>query len=135
MKSPRLPAFLALLFIAACATGVDQERSADRPKSVEEARPVIIETPHYAKVGEHDREGNFDLLADYQKPADFKLTPEEVAMKYGKLCKAKQACTYFMDDQNYYLVADYSPELPNDRIPQIACPVVSGTSGTLLKIC
>lgn len=100
-----------------------------------DARPVIIDKPHYAKIGEHDREGNFDLVDGYRKPAGFKLTPEEVAMKYGKLCKPKQACTYFMDDKNYYLVADYSPELPNDRIPHIACPVVSGINGTLLKIC
>jgi hypothetical protein len=90
----------------------------------------------YAKVGEHDRKGNFKLERGWTKPAGFGITPEEVAMKYGKLCKPKQACVYFADEKNYYLVADYGrPEAKSGSIPQVACPVVNGANGSLLKIC
>jgi hypothetical protein len=90
----------------------------------------------YAKVGEHDRRGNFKVERGWDKPEGFSLTPEEVAVKYGKLCKPKQSCTYFADEKNYYLVADYGrPEGKSGSIPQIACPVVSGANGSLLKIC
>jgi hypothetical protein len=90
----------------------------------------------YAKVGEHDRQGNFKLASGWDKPAGFTLTPEEVAVKYGKLCKPKRTCTYFADGKNYYLVADYGrAEGKSGSIPQIACPVVSGSNGSLLKIC
>jgi hypothetical protein len=90
----------------------------------------------YAKVGEHDRRGNFKVERGWDKPDAFKLTPEEVAVKYGKLCKPKQTCSYFADEKNYYLVADYGrPEAKSGSIPQIACPVVSGSNGSLLRIC
>jgi hypothetical protein len=90
----------------------------------------------FAKVGEHDRRGNFKLERGWEKPAGFALTPEEVAVKYGKLCKPKQSCSYFSDGKNYYLVADYGrPEGKSGPIAQIACPVVSGANGSLLKIC
>ena len=90
----------------------------------------------YAKVGEHDRRGNFKLERGWEKPDTFKIGPEEVAVKYGKLCKPKQTCSYFADDKNYYLVADYGrPEAKSGSIPHIACPVVSGANGSLLKIC
>ena len=90
----------------------------------------------FAKVGEHDRQGNFKLERGWDKPAGFSLTPEEVAVKYGKLCKPKRHCTYFADDKNYYLVADYGrPEAKSGSIAQVACPVVSGANGSLLKIC
>jgi hypothetical protein len=64
------------------------------------------------------------------------VSPEEVAVKYGKLCKPKQRCSYFADDRNYYLVADYgTADAKAGSIPQVACPVVSGANGSLLKIC
>jgi hypothetical protein len=115
MRSLRKLLFLLPALLAACGTIVDGR---------------------YAKVGEHDRRGNFKLERGWDKPAAFTLTPEEVAVKYGKLCKPKQACTYFADEKNYYLVADYGrPEAKSGSIPQIACPVVSGANGSLLKIC
>lgn len=90
----------------------------------------------FTKVGEHDRRGNFRLERGWTPPADFKITPTEVAVKYGRLCKPKQVCSYFADDRNYYLVADYGrPEGKKGNIAQIACPVVSGANGSLLKIC
>jgi hypothetical protein len=90
----------------------------------------------YAKVGEHDRRGNFKAETSWDAPSAFTLTPEEVAVKYGKLCKPKHTCSYFADDRNYYLVADYGrPEAKSGSIAQIACPVVSGVNGSLLKIC
>lgn len=90
----------------------------------------------YAKVGEHDRRGNFKQERGWDKPAAFTLTPEEVAVKYGKLCKPKQRCSYFADGKNYYLVADYgTADAKSGSIPQVACPVVSGANGSLLKIC
>ena len=90
----------------------------------------------YAKVGEHDRRGNFKLERGWDQPKSFKLSPEEVAVKYGKLCKPKNSCSYFADDKNYYLVADYGrPEAKSGSIGAIACPVVSGASDTLVKIC
>jgi hypothetical protein len=110
---PVLAALLALL--AGCTTLVDGR---------------------YAKVGEHDRRGNFKLERGWEKPAGFALTPEEVAVKYGKLCKPKHSCSYFADEKNYYLVADHGrPEGKSGSIAQVACPVVSGANGSLLKIC
>jgi hypothetical protein len=109
-----LPAALLPLLVAGCATMVDG----------------------LAKVGEHDTRGNFRLERGWSQPADFKITPTEVAVKYGRLCKPKKICSYYADDKNYYLVADYGrPEGKSGRIAQIACPVVSGTNGSLLKIC
>lgn len=88
------------------------------------------------KVGEHDTRGNFKAERGWSKPDKFVLTPQEVAVKYGRLCKPKKVCSYFADDKNYYLVADYGrSEGKPGSIAQIACPVVSGTNGSLLKIC
>ena len=116
MPSPfRNALFAALALLAGCATIVDGR---------------------FTKVGEHDRKGNFKLERGWDQPKGFAITPEEVAMKYGKLCKPKNSCAYFADDRNYYLVADYGqPEAKRGNIAQIACPVVSGANGSLLKIC
>jgi hypothetical protein len=40
-------------------------------------------------------------------PKNFAITPEEVAAKYGELCKAKYYCAYYIDDAYYYIVPDY----------------------------
>ncbi len=112
---PLLLPVAAVLFVAGCGTIIDGR---------------------YAKVGEHDRRGNFKVERGWDKPDAFALTPEEVAVKYGKLCKPKHTCSYFADDKNYYLVADYGrPEGKSGSIPNVAGPVVSGSNGSLLKIC
>lgn len=90
----------------------------------------------FAKVGEHDRQGTFRPERGWDRPKSFTIAPEEVAVRYGKLCKPKTVCAYFADDRNYYLVADYGrPEAKRGSIGQVACPVVSGANGSLLKIC
>jgi len=83
-----------------------------------------------------DRTMSFKTSRDFKQPAAFSLSPEAVAAKFGHLCKAKQACTYFADGRAYYLVADYGlPGAKPGGISQIACPVVDGASGSLLRIC
>ena len=83
-----------------------------------------------------DRSITFQRSRGFEQPKAFTLAPEAVAAKFGHLCKAKRSCTYFADSRAYYLVADYGePEAKSGGISQIACPVVDGASGSLLKIC
>jgi hypothetical protein len=83
-----------------------------------------------------DRVVGFKRDAAFKQPSNFTVSPEDVAAKFGHLCKAKKGCAYFADSRAYYLVADYGqPEAKNGSISQIACPVVDGASGSLLKIC
>jgi hypothetical protein len=83
-----------------------------------------------------DHSFSFQRNAGFKAPEKFSLTPEGVAAKFGHLCKAKQACTYFADSRAYYLVADYGqPAAKSGSISQIACPIVDGASGSLLRIC
>jgi len=94
----------------------------------------------FTQVGEAtvapDRSVSFKRSAEFKQPANFRLGPDEVAAKFGHLCKAKKACAYFADARAYYLVADYGqPEAKSGAISQIACPIVDGASGSLLRIC
>jgi hypothetical protein len=89
----------------------------------------------YTKIGEADRSGDLKTERGARLPVAFSIQPADVAAKYGRLCKPKQSCTYFVDDKNYYLVADYGQVPSRGSIAQAACPVVNGANGTLLKIC
>lgn len=83
-----------------------------------------------------DRSFTFKRSSYFAQPSGFTVSPEAVAEKFGRLCKAKQACVYFADQRAYYLVPDYG--LPGARaggISQTACPIVDGISGSLLRIC
>ncbi len=83
-----------------------------------------------------DRTFTFRRSRDFSQPSGFALTPEGVATKFGQLCKAKKSCSYFADSRAYYLVADYGEAgARRGSISQIACPVVDGRSGSLLRIC
>ncbi|MBV8031340.1 MAG: hypothetical protein JO035_07515 [Betaproteobacteria bacterium] len=78
----------------------------------------------------------FQRDRDFKAPASFRLSPDDVAAKFGRLCRARQSCTYFADSRAYYVVADYGqPGAKSGGISQIACPVVDGASGSLLRIC
>jgi predicted small secreted protein len=83
-----------------------------------------------------DRSISFKREAGFKQPQNFRLSPEDVAAKFGHLCKAKKGCAYFADSRAYYLVADYGqPEAKSGSISQVACPVVDAASGSLLRIC
>ncbi len=83
-----------------------------------------------------DRTFTFQRSRDFKTPSGFALAPEAVASKFGQLCRAKQSCSYFADSRAYYLVADYGqPGAKSGSISQIACPIVDGRSGSLLRIC
>jgi hypothetical protein len=110
----------AAALVAGCATHTYEGRFSEAGKAV------------YAP----DRSFAFQRNADFKAPEKFSLSPEGVAAKFGHLCKAKQACTYFADSRAYYLVADYGqPAAKSGSISQIACPIVDGASGSLLRIC
>ncbi len=144
-------AALAALLGGCAAPGPAREGTASPPPPGREAAatprapPASQRAPGYedgrfSLAGEallaQDRSAAFTRNPQFKQPASIALAPEAVAEKFGHLCKAKKSCFYFADGRAYYVVADYGePGAKSGSISQIACPVIDGASGTLLRIC
>jgi hypothetical protein len=108
-----LGAFAAAIVLSGCFTPIDHS--------------------NYRRVGSVSwTDHKFVSSPDYEIPADFKISPEKVFSTYGDLCKGHYNCTYFADNNAYYLLPDYGV-VPSISIARHAVAIVDGRSGGLLK--
>lgn len=76
--------------------------------------------------------GTTSLNFQYSPPAYFTLTPSDVIATYGDRCRATYNCTYFADNEAYYLLQNYGV-VPSFSISTHAVVIVDGRTGKLLK--
>jgi hypothetical protein len=112
--------FLAALALSACASTFDGFRFT-------KVGGVVFQDAARSKPFKRDPE--------FAMPAGFTITPEQVAAQFGQLCGGRYYCSYFTDGHSYYLVADHGLLPFQGSISEVACPIVSGESGALLKRC
>jgi hypothetical protein len=72
---------------------------------------------------------------EFKMAGNLKVSPEDVAKQHGRLCGGRYYCSYFTDGRNYYLIADHGILPFQGSIAEVACPIVNGESGELLKRC
>ncbi|SDM38517.1 hypothetical protein [Polaromonas sp. JS666] len=109
-----LTALVVLTLLSACVTPVDISR--------------------YQKAGIAQMRGNRAFVPDpaFSQPAHFKISPQEVASSFGHLCQADYNCTYFADQDAYYLLQNFGA-VPSLFVSSHAVAIVDGRTGTLLK--
>ncbi|WP_411882320.1 hypothetical protein [Polaromonas sp. YR568] len=109
-----LPALLACGLLAGCVTPLD--------------------ISNYQKVGIARMQGNRAFVPDpaFSQPAYFNISPQEVASSFGHLCQANYNCTYFADEDAYYLLQNFGA-VPALSVRSHAVAIVDGRTGKLLK--
>src|SRR5262245_38074192 len=111
---------VAVLVLSGCASTLDSWR--------------------FSKVGgvvfrDAARSEPFKRDPEFKMPANFKVSPEDVARQYGRFCGGRYYCSYFTDGRSYYLVADHGILPFQGSIGDVACPIVNGETGELTKRC
>lgn len=109
-----LAALVVLMSLSACVTPMDISR--------------------YQKAGVAQMYGNRAFVPDpaFSQPAHFNISPREVASSFGHLCQANYNCTYFADQDAYYLLQNFGA-VPSLFVSSHAVAIVDGRTGTLLK--
>ena len=93
-----------------------------------------IDISHYQKAGTAQMRGSRAFIPDpaFSQPAHFSISPREVAASFGHLCQANYNCTYFADDDAYYLLQNFGA-VPSLSVRSHAVAIVDGRTGKLLK--
>jgi hypothetical protein len=107
-------ALVVLMLLSACVTPIDISR--------------------YQKAGVARMQGNRAFVPDpaFSQPAYFNISPWEVASSFGHLCQANYNCTYFADEDAYYLLQNFDA-VPSLSVRSHAVAIVDGRTGKLLK--
>lgn len=93
-----------------------------------------IDISRYQKAGIAQMQGNRAFVPDpaFSQPAHFSISPREVAASFGHLCQANYNCTYFADEDAYYLLQNFGA-VPSLSVRSHAVAIVDGRTGKLLK--
>lgn len=93
-----------------------------------------IDISRYQKAGIARMHGNRAFVPDpaFSQPAHFSISPREVASSFGHLCQADYNCTYFADEDAYYLLQNFGA-VPSLSVRSHAVAIVDGRTGKLLK--